>query len=717
MKSNDNISLKFLSTLAVALLLPSMLYAEQSTNQAQLDKDKTAKKNNTEYIEHIEVFGREVVHANKKYDLNKSFNESFSRERIFSKQLQQDSATDLKSALRGISNVRVTEQGSFSKKVSIRGLSGERTVYLIDGVKLPNQGLTHSGGAEGNLVDVNQIEYIEVIKGSPAVIYDPGASGGIVNVHTKNYAEKEFFKLGFRAGYDQGYDKKSHSVNVSGVKNGFFAGLSASDNDTGDYLVKHQDKINELIKRSNDLQERTGTEDAFTDLGYQDQSQNAQLGYSNKNYGQLSLKYNDYQAQDISFTHGAVNSQIFHYDNLLRQAVQLTYQTSIKQPVPSTVLALTRSKIEKQQIDNITQVDTLALNIKSAYDTNYGDYDFGLESIADEAETNVNATMDYYAAYLSGQWYWQQWQFNAGMRYNLWQVEKQFSAGENLTIRCQLAGASGCLKPIDDSAITWSMASIFSLDESNNISVNFSKTHRQPSLYERVAFDTFWGCHNDCQAEQADNAELSWKYFDQDFFISASAFYSDFTSYLTTKEIRTIKPNANFALIECINFGFCNPLEGEYNDREGEFFSTGIKYFSLDNVVNQGAELIVHWFVDERWQVQLNASYNQLSTDSDWVDADSRPLELNTSIRHQWALANTSPWVKLNIRYVTDQPKVKQQEGFSAFVVTNIYFGIEFDKLNINAGIRNLFDAVYHQPYGALDGLKRSAFVSLNVEF
>lgn len=692
----------------------------QSDSQERVGKDSIKSVGNTakkQKIERIEVIGRELEHANKIYDLSQSFNESYSRERIFSKQLEQDSVTDLKSALRGMSNVRVTEQGAFSKKVSIRGLSGERTVYLIDGVKLPNQGLTHSGGAEGNLVDVNQIDFVEVIKGSPAVIYDPGASGGIVNIHTKSYAQGDFFKLGLRAGYDQGYDRKTANVNLAGAKNGIFAAISASKNDTGDYLVKHQEKIDELIKRSNDIQERTGTEYEFTDLGYQEESQNAQLGYSNKNLGQLTLKYNNYQADDISFTHGAVNSQIFHYDQLVRQATQLVYQTSLQQTLPTIVVALTNSKIEKQQMESTTVVDTLTFNVKSEFDSQYGDYDFGIEYIADEAQTNVNATMDYYAAYLAGQWYLHDWQFNAGARYNVWQVEKQFSADENKTIRCQLAGSSGCLEPIDDRAPTWSLASIYSVNDSNNISINLSKTHRQPSLYERVAYDTFWGCHNDCAAEQATNIELSWKYFDQSLFLSASAFYSDFSSYLTTKEIRQIKPGAQNALGECIRFGFCNPLAGEYNDREAEFFNTGIKYFSVNDVINQGAEFSAQWFIDDNWQVQFNASYNQITADSAWVSVDSRPLELNSFARYQWTQFDYTPWIKLNIRYVSDHPTVEQQEGFSSFAVSNLYFGIEFERFSLNAGVRNIFDEVYHEPYGALDGVKRSGFININVSF
>ncbi|MCP4991186.1 MAG: TonB-dependent receptor [Colwellia sp.] len=716
------------NSLVISLMLVSFhATSEQLKTVVPQNENQERKKNDSissvskiagkQKIERIEVIGRELEHAKKLYDLNQSFNESYSRERIFSKQLEQDSVTDLKSALRGMSNVRVSEQGAFSKKVSIRGLSGERAVYLIDGVKLPNQGLTHSGGAEGNLVDVNQIDFVEVIKGSPAVIYDPGASGGIVNIHTKNYAYNDFFKLGLRTGYDQGYDRKTANVNLAGARAGVFAAISASKNDTGDYLVKHQEKIDELIERSNDLQERTDTEYEFTDLGYQQESQNAQLGYSNKNLGQFTLKFNNYQADDISFTHGAVNSQIFHYDQLVRQASQLVYQSTLQQSLPVIIVALTDSKIEKKQLENITVVDTLTFNIKSELDSRYGDYDFGVEYIADEAQTNVTASMDYYAAYLAGQWYLHDWQFNTGVRFNVWQVEKQFSSDENITIRCQLAGSSGCLEPIDDRAPTWSLASIYSLNESNNISVNLSKTHRQPSLYERVAYDTFWGCHNDCDAEQATNLELSWKYFDQSLFLSASVFYSDFSSYLTTKEIRQIKPGAQHALGECIRFGFCNPLAGEYNDREAEFFNTGIKYFSVNDVINQGAEFSAQWFIDDNWQIQFNASYNQITADSEWVGVDSRPLELNSFARYQWNQSNYTPWLKLNIRYVSDHPTVEQQEGFSAFAVTNLYFGVEFKKFSINAGVRNIFDEVYHEPYGALDGVKRSGFININVSF
>ncbi|EGU55218.1 hypothetical protein VINI7043_08950 [Vibrio nigripulchritudo ATCC 27043] len=75
------------------------------------------------------------------------------------------------------------------------------------------------------------------------------------------------------------------------------------------------------------------------------------------------------------------------------------------------------------------------------------------------------------------------------------------------------------------------------------------------------------------------------------------------------------------------------------------------------------------------------------------------------------------PWIKLNARWVTDKPEVKQVDGFDAFDLYNLYFGFSYKAAKLNAGVRNLTNKVYHEPYGALDGLGRSYFANLTLSY
>ena len=89
-----------------------------------------------------------------------------------------------------LSNVLASEpgiamgsDGVWSTSINIRGLSENRLVTLIDGNRIETAtDLT----ASLSMVDVNDIERVEVIKGAQSSLYGTGAMGGIVNIITKD---------------------------------------------------------------------------------------------------------------------------------------------------------------------------------------------------------------------------------------------------------------------------------------------------------------------------------------------------------------------------------------------------------------------------------------------------------------------------------------------------------------------------------------------------
>lgn len=78
-----------------------------------------------------------------------------------------------------------TGQGS----VSMRGLTGEYTLYLIDGKRQNNHGDIYpnnfGGNAFGHMPAPQAIERIEVIRGPASTLYGADALGGVINVITR----------------------------------------------------------------------------------------------------------------------------------------------------------------------------------------------------------------------------------------------------------------------------------------------------------------------------------------------------------------------------------------------------------------------------------------------------------------------------------------------------------------------------------------------------
>ncbi len=109
---------------------------------------------------------------------------------LTSDQLNEKSITTFDQAVQDVPGVVITRSsGANVQAFSIRGASevagggvGNRVLLLIDG----RQALSpESGGALWNLVPVNSIGQIEVVKGAYSALYGSSAMGGVVNVITK----------------------------------------------------------------------------------------------------------------------------------------------------------------------------------------------------------------------------------------------------------------------------------------------------------------------------------------------------------------------------------------------------------------------------------------------------------------------------------------------------------------------------------------------------
>lgn len=82
--------------------------------------------------------------------------------------------------------VEVTGVGPFEGRPVVRGLTGNRVLVLVDGQRLNNaREAINFGGVQPALVDVEQIEEVEILRGPASVLYGSDALGGIVNIVTR----------------------------------------------------------------------------------------------------------------------------------------------------------------------------------------------------------------------------------------------------------------------------------------------------------------------------------------------------------------------------------------------------------------------------------------------------------------------------------------------------------------------------------------------------
>jgi len=88
-------------------------------------------------------------------------------------------------ALREVPGVMVQKTGHGQGSPYIRGFTGFRTLFMIDGVRLNNSVFRDGPNQYWNTVDPLSIERLEVVKGPSSVLYGSDAVGGTVNAITR----------------------------------------------------------------------------------------------------------------------------------------------------------------------------------------------------------------------------------------------------------------------------------------------------------------------------------------------------------------------------------------------------------------------------------------------------------------------------------------------------------------------------------------------------
>lgn len=88
---------------------------------------------------------------------------------------------------RDLLGVGTVNEGPFQVRPRIRGLDSNRVLILVDGERLNNaRTSTSNSGIEAGLVDVDQIESVEMARGSGSVLYGTDALAGTINIITSD---------------------------------------------------------------------------------------------------------------------------------------------------------------------------------------------------------------------------------------------------------------------------------------------------------------------------------------------------------------------------------------------------------------------------------------------------------------------------------------------------------------------------------------------------
>jgi hemoglobin/transferrin/lactoferrin receptor protein len=110
-------------------------------------------------------------------------NSPYSEMLVDKKQIESKPFESLSDVLGEEPGISLLRDGIWGTEVSIRGLNRENIVTLIDGNRIAT---STDIAARLSMINLNDIDRVEVIKGASSSIYGSGATGGIINIITKS---------------------------------------------------------------------------------------------------------------------------------------------------------------------------------------------------------------------------------------------------------------------------------------------------------------------------------------------------------------------------------------------------------------------------------------------------------------------------------------------------------------------------------------------------
>ena len=133
--------------------------------------------------------------------------------------LRQRPVHDLSDAVRDAVGIDVESVGLGRRGLSIRGMSSEHTLVLIDGQRISNSAsaIAHSDFELG-WMPVDAIERVEVVRGPMSSLYGSEALGGVVNILSRSATDQ------WRGSFSSQALISDHGLDGNHYKGGFHAG-------------------------------------------------------------------------------------------------------------------------------------------------------------------------------------------------------------------------------------------------------------------------------------------------------------------------------------------------------------------------------------------------------------------------------------------------------------------------------------------------------------
>ncbi|MCK8815574.1 TonB-dependent hemoglobin/transferrin/lactoferrin family receptor [Haemophilus influenzae] len=670
--------------------------------------------------------------------------EKQSKDSLLSKQ-----ATSVAAALEDIPNVDIRGGSrSIAQKPNIRGLSDNRVVQVIDGVR-QNFDLAHRGSY---FLPMSLIQEIEVIKGPSSSLWGSGALGGVVAMRTPNALDllknNDKFGVKIRQGYQTANNLSERDASVFAANDKFDVLISAFYNNADNLRIGKGNKLN------NTAYKQFG---GLAKFGWQINDANrVELSHRETRFKQTAPSNNEVENE---LTNEQITDQIkkFHgsskdfppkappsesetskfYSGVKTRFGSVSYLTDQQIPDQSTVfnyyltpdnpylnthIALYNNKtIEKEQrkvsgVKDQTKLTTRGINLRNSSELSHISFVYGVDYMRDKISTergtnnsdaqfraepynaNSNTTGVYLIAHIP--LFGEKLLLSPSVRYDHYDTSSK-------TVKYKDNHLSPATK------LTWKVTNWL------DFSAKYNEAFRAPSMQERFVSGSHFGANvanrylvnkfvanPNLRPETAKNKEITANlHFDSlfkqgdKFKIEATYFRNDVKDFINLKIFNDANAKTNGALL---------PTKSQYQN--------------ITNARLSGIELQAQYQTE---RLTLFTNYGSTKgKDKDSGEALSNIAASKIGVGVNYALVKDKFTVGATVTHYAAQRRVPKDHGvtYPSYILTDLratYAPLkgEWKNLRLDFALENLFDRKYQPAFSLMEGTGRNAKISAVYSF
>ncbi|MEZ5039436.1 MAG: TonB-dependent receptor [Saprospiraceae bacterium] len=608
-------------------------------------------------------------------------------------------------ALFGLSGVWVQKTNHGGGSPFLRGMTGNQTLLLLDGIRLNNSTYRYGPNQYFNTIDVLGIQQVEVVRGGGSVLYGSDALGGTINVltHSPSFAsEKEQIRVGLLS------RAMSHGMEwglrpeVEYAEKNLAILATFSMRDFGDLLAGGD--LGKLIASS--YQEQTAALKGKLKLGSQSLLTLAYNGVFQSEVGRYdqvaqrgyALHQFDPQNREMAYAKWEMPGEKALFKKMtLTASWQHSKEGRDKQKEDSPVL--------QRELDEVRTVGASA-EIQSTIGKSWQVvsglewyYDL-INSVAydeDQAKGQTivqrglypdGASAHNWAVYSSWTFSQSRWRLNGGLRFNGFQLETSDEVFTNVSL--------------SPTALVGNLSVRYALSTHHALVGGLYSAFRAPNINDLSSFGSFdFGIEVPSGAldpERSLNMEIGHKFQNPSF-----------QSNLSIYHIRL------YDLIDRIRGTYLGQSQWEGQD-----------VYLKANVASayvQGMELDGTWLLAPGLKVNSNLTYTYGQNES--ANEPMRRIPPLNGLLAMHFQANRAFSASFQALFAGKQTRLSAGDlddhriantGTPAWSVFNLHLGYQYKWLHLHGGIQNLLNEAYRIHGSGVDGIGRSFWLSLKLK-